>query len=77
VKIDRNGKFVFSTYFGGNETDDALGMAVDTNFNIHIVGKTNSKGNLNQPTSDVNSFHFRLSNIECNHTSMEWWIALY
>ena len=40
--ISSNSMFNFSTYFGGNESDDSHSVAVDSNGNSFIVGTTNS-----------------------------------
>jgi hypothetical protein len=40
AKFDTNGATVFSMYLGGNSTDVATGIALDTNGNIYVTGYT-------------------------------------
>ncbi|KJU86218.1 PKD domain containing protein [Candidatus Magnetobacterium bavaricum] len=42
AKLDSFGSPYFSTYVGGNGSDRAKGIAVDTNNNLYIVGSTTS-----------------------------------
>ncbi len=41
-KLSLDGQLLYSTYFGGQEYDPAAGMAIDSNKNIWITGRTNS-----------------------------------
>jgi hypothetical protein len=52
TKFDTDGQIVYSTYFGGNETDRVNGIEVDLSYNIYISGETES---LDFPISGVNS----------------------
>lgn len=40
VKVDRNGKLVYSTYLGGNNQERALGLAVDSAGSAFVAGFT-------------------------------------
>lgn len=42
IKFDNNGNRIFSTYFGGNATDDCNGLATDNAGNIYLGGQTQS-----------------------------------
>lgn len=42
IKLDNNGNRIFSTYFGGNATDDCNGLATDNSGNIYLGGQTQS-----------------------------------
>jgi RHS repeat-associated protein len=43
TKLSANGQtLVYSTYLGGNNTDTAGGIAIDTSGNAYVTGKTNS-----------------------------------
>ena len=43
VKLDRSGtNLIFSTYLGGALNDEAWGIAVDTNRNLYVIGRTSS-----------------------------------
>jgi len=43
VKLDPSGtNLIYSTYLGGGFNDEAWGIAVDTNRNVYVVGKTSS-----------------------------------
>jgi uncharacterized protein (TIGR03437 family) len=43
VKLDPSGKLVYSAVFGGESTDTATGLAVNTSGEAHVVGWTTSK----------------------------------
>jgi len=58
VKFNSNGVRQWGTYFGGEDSDYATDLDLDTNDNVYIVGKTSSKTNI-----AVNSnFQNKLSN---------------
>ena len=43
VKLDPSGtNLIYSTYLGGAFNDDAWGIAVDTNRNVYVIGRTGS-----------------------------------
>jgi hypothetical protein len=43
VKLDPSGtNLIYSTYLGGSLSDEAWGLAVDTNQNVYVVGRTSS-----------------------------------
>ncbi len=43
VKLDPSGtNLIYSTYLGGSFNDEAWGIAVDTNRNVYVVGRTSS-----------------------------------
>lgn len=42
LKLDSSGNGIFSTYFGGNGTDDAYGIGCDSGGNMFFAGNTNS-----------------------------------
>ena len=43
VKLDPSGtNLIYSTYLGGALNDEAWGIAVDTNRNVYVIGKTSS-----------------------------------
>lgn len=42
IKLDSLGNRVFSTYYGGDSSDDAWGLACDNNQNIYIAGQSKS-----------------------------------
>ncbi len=41
-KFSLNGQLLYSTYFGGKDYDPAAGMAIDSDNNIWVTGRTNS-----------------------------------
>jgi PKD repeat protein len=41
-ELNNKGQLIYSTYLGGNTSDDANGIAVDANGNIYITGYTSS-----------------------------------
>ena len=43
IKFNSTGNVLFSTYFGGSETDSSMGIATDSENNIIITGYTASK----------------------------------
>ena len=49
VKINPEGKVVWSTFLGGSEDEDGRDIAIDQHGNVYIVGRTESN---NFPTSD-------------------------
>ncbi|MCF8255782.1 MAG: SBBP repeat-containing protein, partial [Bacteroidia bacterium] len=46
AKFTTNGSLVWATYFGGAESEFGLGMTVDGNGNIIVVGQTNSSAGI-------------------------------
>lgn len=48
AKLDSKGKVIWSILLGGNADEDGRDIAIDSNNNIHIVGRTSSK---NFPTT--------------------------
>lgn len=50
AKFSLNGSLIFSTYFGGNNSDTPSGLAVDSSGNVYITGSTNSP---NFPTENA------------------------
>ncbi len=42
VKLDSNGKVVYSTYFGGSGSDAAAALAVGSDGSLYVTGTTNS-----------------------------------
>ncbi len=42
IKLDSLGNRIFSTYYGGDSSDDAWGVACDNNQNIYIAGQSKS-----------------------------------
>lgn len=42
IKFDKNGKRLWSTYFGGREEDQPLDMVLDSKSNLYVVGITRS-----------------------------------
>jgi hypothetical protein len=60
LKLDPSGSnLIFSTYVGGVLNDEAWGLAVDTNGNVYVVGRTTSP---NFPT--VNAFQPTLRGLQ-------------
>ncbi|WP_350292736.1 SBBP repeat-containing protein [uncultured Croceitalea sp.] len=49
VKLNSEGKVIWSTFLGGSENEDGRGIALNEKGNIHIVGRTASK---NFPVTD-------------------------
>lgn len=49
VKLNPDGKVVWSTFLGGSNDEDGRGIAIDQDGNIHIIGRTASN---DFPTSD-------------------------
>lgn len=49
VKLNPEGKVVWSTFLGGNKDEDGRGIIMDKDGNIHIIGRTASN---DFPTSD-------------------------
>jgi YVTN family beta-propeller protein len=43
AKFDPDGTLVYSTFLGGNDYDDALGIAVDRYGQAHVTGQTSSR----------------------------------
>lgn len=43
IKIDPEGKVIWSTFLGGNKDEDGRDIAIDQYGNVHIVGRTKSK----------------------------------
>jgi hypothetical protein len=42
TKIETSGQLAYSTYFGGDDDDEACGIAVDGSGNAHVAGRTYS-----------------------------------
>lgn len=42
VKLDPNGKVVWSTFIGGSKDEDGRGITIDAIGNIHVIGRTES-----------------------------------
>ncbi|MGI8742772.1 MAG: SBBP repeat-containing protein [Bryobacteraceae bacterium] len=42
VKLDAQGKTIYSTYFGGSGSDSAAGLAVGTDGSVYVTGSTDS-----------------------------------
>jgi uncharacterized protein (TIGR03437 family) len=42
MKLDPDGKIVYSTFFGGSGTDQALALAVGSDGSLYVTGSTNS-----------------------------------
>jgi hypothetical protein len=59
VKFDATGNFVWGTSFGGPATDAGIGIAVDTNGNVDVVGHYEQTANFNPdpngPPEDLTS----------------------
>ena len=59
TKLNASGEIVFSTYFGGSQSDYGSSIALDINRNIYITGRTSSTDfplyNAYQSTSSENS----------------------
>ncbi len=49
AKFSAGGLLIWSSYFGGENTDYFTGMCIDGNDNIYIVGRTNSASNIATP----------------------------
>jgi Beta-propeller repeat len=50
AKLTKDGRLVWSTYFGGTRNEEALGVAVDEDANVYLTGVTDSK---NLPVRDA------------------------
>jgi uncharacterized protein (TIGR03437 family) len=42
TKLDTNGNIVYSTYFGGSGTDNAVGLALGSDGSVYVTGTTDS-----------------------------------
>src|SRR5437763_4725701 len=42
IKLDNNGNVVYSTYFGGSGSDQAVALAVGSDGSLYVTGSTNS-----------------------------------
>lgn len=43
LKLNPEGKVVWSTFLGGNKDEDGRGIVIDQQGNIHVIGRTTSK----------------------------------
>ncbi|MCS6980061.1 MAG: MopE-related protein [Flavobacteriales bacterium] len=49
AKFNSNGMFQWSTYCGGEDQDDALGVGTDLDNNVYVVGSTMSQNSIGTP----------------------------
>lgn len=55
VKLDGNGVRQWGTYYGGNQEDQAFGLATDAEGNVYMAGRTLSGGGIATPGSHKSS----------------------
>ncbi|MBM2816297.1 MAG: hypothetical protein HW421_3059 [Ignavibacteria bacterium] len=77
AKYDKNGKRIWSTYYGGSSTDEARSIAVDLEQGIYVLGSSLSKdinGTINQmyPRGNIDAFILRL-----NPNGTQKWMTFY
>jgi len=56
AKFSNTGSLIWSTYFGGNESDDAVSVCSDSQQNIYIMGNTSSLNGISTSSSHQITF---------------------
>ncbi len=79
IKYDANGNRLWATYYGGNDNDNAWGIATDANNNIFITGNTHSA---NFPVTGgafqtVKAMHDDVFIVKLNATGTRQWAGFY
>jgi hypothetical protein len=78
IKLDGDGNRQWATYYGGNQEDQAFGVATDSEGNIYMAGKTLSGGGISTPGSHkTGTFSYDAFLVKFNAQGVRVWGTYY